>query len=359
MKITYSNVAMDARHQRTETQTKEERLEYWRSDAARPSGQIAPVAGQMAAAIYQDVQVTLSHEATSLQVHRGEISAGEDDESGLDAKARLEVSIMKLLVEQITGRRIRVLDPQSLTKSNDEEATAAAQQGADQPAAASAGFGLRYEYHEYHHESEHSEFQAQGTVKTADGREIEFNASLSMSREFTKESHLLIEAGDALKDPLVLNFEGNAAELTQRDFRFDIDMDGSEDQIAFVKSNSGFLALDKNNDGIINDGSELFGPTSGNGFKELAEYDSDGNQWIDENDPIYTKLRIWSRDDSGNQQLLGLGAKNVGAIYLGHVATPFEINNANNEQLGQVRSSGVFLKEDGEVATIQQVDLVV
>ncbi len=36
--------------------------------------------------------------------------------------------------------------------------------------------------------------------------------------------------------------------------------------IAFATGNSGFLAFDKNADGMINDGSELFGPESGNGF---------------------------------------------------------------------------------------------
>lgn len=64
-----------------------------------------------------------------------------------------------------------------------------------------------------------------------------------------------------------------AASLTERDFAFDIDLDGHADQIAFVGTGSGFLALDRNGDGEINDGSELFGPESGDGFAELAAYD--------------------------------------------------------------------------------------
>ena len=61
--------------------------------------------------------------------------------------------------------------------------------------------------------------------------------------------------------------------------------DGRKDNISFVQPGSGFLAVDKNNDGKINNGKELFGPNTGNGFDELAKYDSDGNQWIDESDP--------------------------------------------------------------------------
>ena len=70
-------------------------------------------------------------------------------------------------------------------------------------------------------------------------------------------------------------------------------------KISFVGSGSGLLALDKNGDGIINNGTELFGPNTQDGFSELSKYDSDGNGWIDENDSVYDNLRIcgkgWKR----------------------------------------------------------------
>ena len=49
---------------------------------------------------------------------------------------------------------------------------------------------------------------------------------------------------------------------------------------------SGFLALDKDGNGKIDDGNELFGTKSSDGFGDLREYDSDGSGWIDENDEI-------------------------------------------------------------------------
>ena len=60
-----------------------------------------------------------------------------------------------------------------------------------------------------------------------------------------------------------------------------------------------FLALDLNGDGRINNGSELFGALSGNGFADLAQYDSDANGWIDENDEIFQRLKVWSGADDG------------------------------------------------------------
>ena len=179
-----------------------------------------------------------------------------------------------------------------------------------------------------------------------------------MSRSFITEQSINIREGDTLKDPLVINFDGKATELTQTKFSFDIDADGQTDQISFVGSGSGFLALDKNGDGIINNGSELFGTQSGNGFSDLAAYDQDGNNWIDENDSIYNNLRIWSKDAEGNNTLVALGQKGTGAIYLGNISTPFSIKGTENNLQGQVRASGIFINENGTVGTIQQVDLV-
>ena len=211
------------------------------------------------------------------------------------------------------------------------------------------------------YEAEQTAFSAQGVVRTADGREIRFDLQLLMSREYYEESNISIRAGDAVrKDPLVINFNGTAAQLTDVKFDFDIDSDGQPDSISFVAPGSGFLALDRNGDGKINNGGELFGTQSGNGFADLAQYDSDGNHWIDENDPIYADLRVWTKDADGKDRLSTLAAQKVGALYLGNVSTPFSINNSSsNAQLGQLQSTGIYLNENGSAGTLQQIDLVV
>lgn len=105
-------------------------------------------------------------------------------------------------------------------------------------------------------------------------------------------------------DPLIVNFSGTAAQLTDTKYQFDLNSDGRKDNISFVQPGSGFLAVDKNDDGKINNGKELFGPNAGNGFDELAKYDADGNQWIDESDPIFKQLKIWTKDAKGNDTFL-------------------------------------------------------
>ena len=120
-----------------------------------------------------------------------------------------------------------------------------------------------------------------------------------------------------------------------------------------------YTFLDRNGDGRVNDGSELFGALSGNGFTDLAELDDDGNGWIDESDEVFDRLRIWSRDEAGREQLVALGARGVGALYLGHIATPFEIKTPDNQLTGVVRQTGLYLQEEGGAGALQQIDLVV
>jgi hypothetical protein len=208
-------------------------------------------------------------------------------------------------------------------------------------------------------EQQSMDFSAVGNIQTADGKSISVNISLSMSREFYTQNTSVEQTVQALKDPLVLNFKGGAAELTDEKFSFDLDCDGSMDQMSFVSPDSGLLALDRNGDGKVNDGSELFGTRSGDGFADLANYDDDANGWIDENDEIYDKLRIWTKDSDGNDQLLALGVKGVGAIYLGNVSTDFALKDDANATNGAIRSSGVYLNEDGTSGTIQHVDFAI
>jgi len=197
-------------------------------------------------------------------------------------------------------------------------------------------------------------------VETADGRKISLQIDLNVSRDFAYSNNISFRAGDAVKiDPLVINMDVASAEMTEIKFAFDLDVDGNTDNISFVGPGSGFLALDQNNDGSINDGSELFGTRSGDGFADLAAYDGDNNGWIDENDPIYEKLRIWTKDEEGKDVLFALGQKGIGAIYLGSVSTNYGLKDANNQLNGEIAQTDIYINENGSAGTIQHVDVVV
>ena len=208
-------------------------------------------------------------------------------------------------------------------------------------------------------EQESTTFSSTGKVVTADGRSIDFNLELSMSRAFMAETNML-EVKDYIKmDPLVINLDSNITSVSDQKFFFDLDADGDEESISFAGKGSGFLALDKNNDGVINDGSELFGTKSGDGFKDLAAFDEDGNGWIDENDSVFNKLKVWTKDSEGRDLLIDLKKADVGAIYLDSANSQFSLKDASNNLNAEIKKTGVYLKEStGAVGTISHVDLV-
>ena len=217
---------------------------------------------------------------------------------------------------------------------------------------------VRTRYSSTYEEKESTSFSTTGTVKTADGRKLNFNLDMTMSRRYMEEHSIeFVSSFDTvLTDPLVINLGCNPVSISDKSFSFDIDCDGKDETIAQMNPESGFLALDKNSDGIINDGSELFGTKTGNGFSELAEYDSDGNGWIDENDEVYDQLKVWVKDENGKDKLLSLKEANVGAICLGSSKPTFHVTDDDNNLKAKVRSSGMYLHEDGSAGSVQQVD---
>lgn len=351
MKIDSSTVSLESQHASMERTTVRESLRFWTGNT-RPDFE-----GRGQAVSNPATAVSISQAAIAAQTEEAEAIQMAAEESEKDPKIQL---IMHML-EALTGRKIKLvkaedLQPDEKTQKQIDNTRKAAEAAQQQR----AGWGLEYDYHASHYETEMTTVSAEGVIKTADGKEISFNLELAMSREYYEETNISIREGDAVrKDPLVINFNGTAAQLTDTKFAFDIDSDGTQDNISFVGPDSGFLALDRNANGKIDNGSELFGTESGNGFADLAKYDSDGNLWIDENDSAFASLLVWRKDAEGKDSLLSLATSGVGALYLGNVTTPFSVNTASNENLGQVRATGVYLNENGTAGTLQQIDLSV
>lgn len=236
-----------------------------------------------------------------------------------------------------------------------EEVRAAAH--APGPAAArSEGWGLRYELQQISVEREQTAFACSGEVTTADGRTLDVQVALSMERVSAEASEVQLRAGDAARavDPLVLNLSGAAASLAGTT-AFDLDADGDEEQIARLAAGSAYLAMDRNGNGVIDSGRELFGPSTGSGFGELAALDEDRSGWVDEGDRAFSELLLWNPTTGSLASLADAG---VGALSTASAATPFELRASGGRLQGQVARTGVYLTEEGGAGTIQHVDLV-
>lgn len=136
--------------------------------------------------------------------------------------------------------------------------------------------------------------------------------------------------------PIIVDVRRNGFRLTGLGdtVMFDIDADGIEEELSWTDgaSDDAFLALDRNGNGTVDDGSELFGAISAqppgpepNGFRALAVFDGssfggDGDGWISPDDSIYSSLLLWTdRNHDGVSQaveLSSLSALGIEAIKL-------------------------------------------
>ncbi len=217
---------------------------------------------------------------------------------------------------------------------------------------------LSYDYHVTQWQQQELSMHTSGSLTTADGRTLDFNFAMHMQHTQASHESVSIRAGAALKDPLVVNYAASSAQLSAQQMQFDLDANGRKDSLAMLGNGSAYLALDKNGNGRIDDGRELFGALSGDGFADLARYDDDGNGFIDSADAVFKDLKLWLPDSQGTGRLLSLADAGIGALALQHAQGSFDLI-ANNELQGQVRSNGIFVFEDGRIGSIQQVDLVV
>ena len=216
---------------------------------------------------------------------------------------------------------------------------------------------------EYYYQKQTVDFSASVKINTPN-KSFEMNINLSFSQEFYESKNIqMVFGNESFIDPLVINYDEDInpfANISNIHFAFDLDNDGTTELIPQLKQGAGFLALDKNENGTIDNGSELFGPSTNDGFKELSQYDNDKNNWIDENDAIFDKLKVWSIDENGNSSLVSLIDKNVGAIYLGDVQSGFKYQSAIDKTSAVQKSNGIFVKEDGSgLGTINSIDIIV
>ncbi len=270
----------------------------------------------------------------------------------------MEIQMLQKMIEALTGKKMRFYIPEKLLRTDSDSGGSSYQASAGTSVSQSLSRTVLYQHKESYTENAQMSFSAAGTIQTADGRTIDIALDLRLSRSFSSTISTTVAAQTAV-DPLVVNFGGASAQLTSQKYSFDIDQNGSNEDISFAANGSGFLVLDKNADGIINNGAEMFGPSTGSGFIELGAYDEDGNGWIDENDAIYDRLQIWTKDEAGNDKLFAIGQAGIGAIYLGGISSSYALKNAANEQQGAIRETSIFLRENGTAGTIQHVDLSV
>ena len=154
-------------------------------------------------------------------------------------------------------------------------------------------------------------------------------------------------------DPLLIDLDGDGIETTtvSRGTYFDHQSDGFAEASAWVGEDDGILAFDKNNNGFIDNGNEIFGDNyiksdgtkATSGFDALSDFDSNNDGVINALDEKFSQLKILKGDDS----LITLEQAGIVSINLNSSASN-QVDENGNTQL----SSGTYTKSDGTTGQI-------
>lgn len=167
----------------------------------------------------------------------------------------------------------------------------------------------------------------------------------------------LEELGIKKVDPLVLDLDGKGIQLTEagKGAIFDVTADGKLDSTAWVKGNTALLTYDRNGNGVVDNGSELFGDQNGaaDGFEELGKYDTNGDRKITILDPIFKALKLY-RDLNGDgkmskNEFSSLSELGIKALNLNFMRTSADING------NSLILNGSFEREDGSTGQLADV----
>ena len=168
-------------------------------------------------------------------------------------------------------------------------------------------------------------------------------------------------------DPLTLDLDGDGIELislNNSNTFFDLDNDGLRENVGWVKADDGILILDGNNNGTVDNIDELFGyrnpdGTQVTGTQELATHDSNHDGKIDNNDAVFSQLKLWQ---DLNQD--GISKANELKSLTDYRITSIDVNLNNLNQLNQnvegnvIISTGTYTKEVTQTTTDENGNII-
>jgi hypothetical protein len=183
-------------------------------------------------------------------------------------------------------------------------------------------------------------------------------------KEIEKHKELFKQA-QTRTSPLVLDLDGDGVETTaiNNGAYFDHDASGFAESTGWVSADDGLLALDRNGDGRISDGTELFGnqtlfpdgSQAGNGFQALTQWDGNGDGRIDANDAVWSQLQIWrDQNEDGYSEageLYSLSDFGIVSLDTGYSDATVFVDAQGNEH----RQQGGFTRADGITGTVTDV----
>ncbi len=297
-------------------------------------------------------RITLTMEARFFWTEEQMTAEAEETDSNDDVETASRVEgetyVIRLVVEQMTGRKIRLLEVSDPESDGGHHEPHEAEEAEDSDVE-----GRRTTLY---YESRTVTFEATGTIRTADGGEIGFSVGLVMESEFLSVgTQVLSEGNGFVSNPIVMDFDGTADDLTDKEFIFDADSDDRGEVGVPAGRGAGFISFHTRDDV----GVDVQGLLSGRAVGKDAAFSGVHNGWMGRSGSILKRLLAWMHAIGGDDRLrtpydtdakaAGPGTEKTGLLTKGDDETPG----------ARITGIGVYVSGTRITYTSRQVDLAV
>jgi len=160
------------------------------------------------------------------------------------------------------------------------------------------------------------------------------------------------------RDPLILDLDRDGTETIGVDggAYFDHDANGFAEQTGWVSPDDGLLVRDINNNGMIDNGRELFGDNTilkdgtlaTDGLKALADLDDNNDNKIDSQDAAFSQLKVWKDANSDGISQAG-ELKTLDELGIKSLNTEYTVTNITDSTGNTQTHQATYEKTDGSI----------
>lgn len=195
------------------------------------------------------------------------------------------------------------------------------------------------------------------STKQSNQASFQFQFQMEFRFEMSMEIQIGVQRLDQQQDPIVFDLDGDGIELTDvnNGVRFDITGTGKSVQTAWVRGGDALLAWDRNGNGQIDSGLELFGDQRGstNGFEELRKLDTNDDGFIGPEDTYFKELVLWRDNGDGissQEELFTLPQLGIERIAVNYKNTNVIADGGNT-----ITQKSFFIRSDQTVGRVADV----
>jgi hypothetical protein len=186
--------------------------------------------------------------------------------------------------------------------------------------------------------------------------------------DLLKKAQTFVRPPPPRRDPLALDLNGNGLETVGlsdvASLLFDHNADGVKTSTGWISANDGLLVWDRNGNGTIDNGRELFGDATvksdgtlaTGGFNALADLDANGDGIVNALDANFSNLRVWRdlNQDGVSEagEISTLDTYQIAGINIANTTANTALGNGNT-----LNETGSYVRADGTTGLAGNINL--